>query len=161
MNKKRPNEGRPMKGAESEAADYKVSALRSALRSAPPKNGARSRSPLKAAVAQLLPDLLALRAKGYNSAELAELMHDNGFTIAAATLNKYINEARSRTGSRRRKRKMNTTQSASSTAAKPDSRASNAVKKIVVPPSLLATKPLSPSKRTAKDVLGHRFDDEL
>ena len=42
----------------------KVSALRSALRSAPRKKGTRSRSPLKAAVVQLLPDLLAFRAKG-------------------------------------------------------------------------------------------------
>ena len=41
-----------------------VSALRSALRSAPRKKGTRSRSPLKAAVVQLLPDLLAFRAKG-------------------------------------------------------------------------------------------------
>ena len=51
--------------------DDRVSALRSALRSAPRKVGGRSRSPLRAAVAQLLPDLLAFRAKGYSDAELA------------------------------------------------------------------------------------------
>ncbi len=45
-------------------APNKVAALRSALRSAPPKKGIHSRSPLKAAVTQLLPDLLAFRAKG-------------------------------------------------------------------------------------------------
>ena len=86
------------------ATSDKVSALRSALRSAPPKKGARSRSPLKAAVAQLLPDLLAFRAKGYTSAELAEIMRSNGFVIAARTLNKYINEARARPANRRKKK---------------------------------------------------------
>ena len=86
----------------SEPPTDKVSALRSALRSAPPRENARSRSPLKAAVVQLLPDLLAFRAKGYTSAELAEIMRENGFTIAAATLTKYINEARAQTTHRRK-----------------------------------------------------------
>ncbi len=86
------------------ATSDKMSALRSALRSAPRKKGARSRSPLKAAVAQLLPDLLAFRAKGYTSAELAEIMRSNGFVIAAGTLNKYINEARASPVNRRKKK---------------------------------------------------------
>jgi hypothetical protein len=158
-------EDNAMKGGPAEAAKTthdKFSALRSALRSAPPKEGGRSRSPLKAAVAQLLPELLAFRSKGYNGAELAEIMRDNGFVIAAATLNKYINEARTTRSGKKRKMKTSTAAPRSTTTAvEPDARAANAAKSIVVPPSLLATKPLAQNKRTAKEVLGHRFDDDL
>jgi hypothetical protein len=137
-----------------------VSALRSALRSAPPRKSARSRSPLKAAVAQLLPDLLAFRAKGYTSAELAEIMRENGFTIAAATLSKYINEARAQT-TKRRKNKAVVAREAKATTADSGLRAADAPTKMATPPSLLSTKPLAQNRRAAKDVLGHRFDYDV
>ncbi|PPD10216.1 MAG: hypothetical protein CTY36_00545 [Methylocystis sp.] len=144
------------------ATSDKVSALRSALRSAPPKKGARSRSPLKAAVAQLLPDLLAFRAKGYTSAELAEIMRGNGFVIAARTLNKYISEARARPASRRKK-KMASVAAAESktTTVKSGSRTADAARTMATPPSLLATKPPAQARKAARDVLGHRFDDDV
>ena len=91
-------------GGANKPPDEKVSALRLALRSAPRKVGGRSRSPLQVAVAQLLPDLLAFRAKGYSDAELAGVMRDNGFVIAASTLRKYLNEARGRSGKARKKK---------------------------------------------------------
>ncbi|MEK8095405.1 hypothetical protein WOC76_23380 [Methylocystis sp. IM3] len=138
----------------------KVSALRSALRSAPPRKSMRSRSPLKAAVAQLLPDLLAFRAKGYTSAELAEIMRENGFTIAAATLAKYINEARARTTNRRKNKTVVATE-AKATAVNSGSGAADATTKIAAPPSLLSTKPLAQNRKAAKDVLGHRFDYDV
>jgi hypothetical protein len=137
-----------------------VSALRSALRSAPPRKSARSRSPLKAAVAQLLPDLLAFRAKGYTSAELAEIMRENGFTIAAATLSKYINEARAQT-TKRRKNKAVVAREAKATAVNSGSRAADAPARMATPPSLLSTKPVAQNRRAAKDVLGHRFDYDV
>jgi hypothetical protein len=138
----------------------KVSALRSALRSAPPRKRIRSCSPLKAAVAQLLPDLLAFRTKGYTSAELAEIMRENGFTIAAATLNKYINEARARTTNRRKNKAVVSTHSEANVADFV-SRAADATTKMATPPSLLSTKPVAQNRRTAKDVLGHRFDYDV
>ena len=138
----------------------KVSALRSALRSAPPRKRARSRSLLKAAVAQLLPDLLAFRAKGYTSAELAEIMRENGFTIAAATLNKYINEARAQTTHRRKNKAVIATE-AKATTVNSGSRTADATTKMATPPSLLSTKPLAQNRRAAKDVLGHRFDYDV
>ena len=149
-------------------SDHKISALRSALRSAPPKKGVRSRSPLRAAVAQLLPDLIALRAKGYNGEELAGIMRDNGFVISVRTLNKYINEARAGS-SRKRKKKAPPVAPKRTTAAQtpkipaiaPRPKAEQRAKPIAVPPSLLATKPLAQTKRSAKEVLGHRFDDDL
>jgi hypothetical protein len=145
----------------SPATSDKVSALRSALRSAPPKKGARSRSPLKAAVAQLLPDLLAFRAKGYTSVELAEIMRRNGFVIAARTLNKYINEARARPANRRKKKIACVAAKSKTTAVKPSSRAADAARTMATPPSLLATKPPTQARKAAKDVLGHRFDDDV
>ena len=157
-----------MKNIEAETtSDDRVSALRSALRSAPRKKAARSRSPLKAAVAQLLPDLLAFRAKGYNSAELAQIMRDNGFNIAAATLNKYINEARGGSTKKPKKKAVIKRSRAipaprsSASAAKPSSGAIEPAETITIPPSLLATKPLAQKKRAAREVLGHRFDDDL
>jgi hypothetical protein len=159
---RRLKEGQPIVSAQAEATtDHNVAALRSALRSAPRKKGARSRSPLKAAVAQLLPDLLAFRAKGYNGAELAKIMRDNGFIIAATTLNKYINEARTVAGGKRKKKAATKTPALKVTTGKSATIADKAAEKIVVPPSLLATKPLAQNKRTAKDVLGHRFDDDI
>ncbi len=138
----------------------KVSALRSALRSAPPRKSMRFHSPLKAAVTQLLPDLLAFRAKGYTSVELAEIMRENGFTIAAATLTKYINEARARTTNRRKNKAVVSTHSEANVADFV-SRAADATTKMATPPSLLSTKPLAQNRRTAKDVLGHRFDYDV
>jgi len=144
------------------ATSDKVSALRSALRSAPTKKGAGSRSPLKAAVAQLLPDLLAFRAKGYTSVELAEIMRSNGFVIAAATLNKYINEARARPANRRKKKIASVAaKSKTTTLRNSGSRTADAPRTMATPPSLLATKPPAQARRTAKDVLGHRFDDDV
>ncbi len=143
------------------ATSDKVSALRSALRSAPLKKGARSRSPLKAAVAQLLPDLLAFRAKGYTSVELAEIMRSNGFVIAARTLNKYINEARARPESRRKGKISSVAAKSKTTTVKSGSRTADAAKTMATPPSLLATKPPAQARRAAKDILGHRFDDDV
>jgi hypothetical protein len=143
------------------ATSDKVSALRSALRSAPRKKGARSRSPLKAAVAQLLPDLLAFRAKGYTSVELAEIMRSNGFVIAARTLNKYINEARARPANRRKKKIAPVAAAEPKTTVKSGSRTADAAKTMATPPSLLATKPPAQARRAAKDILGHRFDDDV
>jgi hypothetical protein len=143
------------------AISDRVSALRSALRSAPPKEGARSRSPLKAAVAQLLPDLLAFRAKGYTGAELAEILRCNGFVIAVRTLNKYINEARARPAKRRKRTKASVTARPKTTTAKSGSRTADAARTIATSPSILATKPPTQARRTAKDVLGHRFDDDV
>ncbi|MBM3578996.1 MAG: hypothetical protein FJX40_15470 [Alphaproteobacteria bacterium] len=143
------------------ATSDNVSALRSALRSAPPKKCARSRSPLKAAVAQLLPDLLAFRAKGYTSVELAEIMRSNGFVIAARTLNKYINEARARPANRRKKKIAPVAAAESKTTVKSGSRTADAAKTMATPPSLLATKPPAQARRAAKDILGHRFDDDV
>jgi hypothetical protein len=146
----------------------KVSALRSALRSAPPKEGGRSRSPLKAAVRQLLPDLLAFRAKGYSDTELAGVMRDNGFVIAASTLKKYISGARARSGAARKssgdapkKRAAPVGTGSAAITVKSGSRITDTAKKMATPPSLLATKPLAQSRRAAKDVLGHRFDDDV
>jgi hypothetical protein len=149
--------------AKAEASDPptdKVSALRSALRSAPPRKRARSRSLLKTAVAQLLPDLLAFRAKGYTSAELAEIMRENGFTIAAATLVKYINEARAQTTHRRKNKAVIDTEAKAGTV-KSASRTADATAKMATAPSLLSTKPLAQNRRIAKDVLGHRFDYDV
>lgn len=143
------------------ATSDKVSALRSALRSAPAKKGARSRSPLKAAVAQLLPDLIAFRAKGYTSVELAEIMRSNGFVIAARTLNKYINEARARPANRRKKKIASVAANSKTTTVKSGSRTADAARTMATPPSLLATKPPAQARRAAKDVLGHRFDDDV
>ena len=124
------------------ATSDKVSALRSALRSAPPKKGAGFRSPLKAAIAQLLPDLLAFRGKGYTSTELAEVMRGKGFVIAARTLNKYINETRARP-TNRHKKKIAPVAAAESktTTVKSGSRTADAARTMATPPSLLATKP--------------------
>jgi hypothetical protein len=165
------------KRASTDKISVRVSALRSVLRSAPPKDQSRSRSPLRAAVLQLLPDLLAFRAKGYSDAELADVMQDNGFFIAASTLKTYIGEARAgaakvgkrppakagkKTTAKTRKKK---TASAGARSApitvKSGSRGRNTQKKTPTPPSLLATKPLMQNGRTAKDVLGHRFDDDV
>ena len=143
------------------AGSDKVSALRSALRSAPPKKGARSRSPLKAAVAQLLPDLLAFRAKGYTSVELAEIMRSTGFVIAPGTFNKYINEARARPANRHKKKIASVAAKSKTTTVKSGSRTADAARTMATPPSLLATKPPAQARKAAKDVLGHRFDDDV
>jgi hypothetical protein len=157
-------EGDAMKGNAAEANKAptdRVSALRSALRSAPAKKEGCSRSPLKAAVMQLLPDLLAFRAKGYNGAELAEMMRNNGFIIAAGTLNKYINEARARSGKAHKTKAAPVGSGSKAMAVKSGSRTADAARTMATPPSLLATKPLAQIRRSAKDVLGHRFDDDV
>ena len=143
--------------------DDRVSALRSALRSAPRKVGGRSRSPLRAAVAQLLPDLLAFRAKGYSDAELASVMRDNGFVIAASTLRKYLNEARGRSGKARKKKESVAPARTLSKAitVESGSRTVDVARTVATLPSLFATKPLAQNRRAAKDVLGHRFDDDV
>jgi hypothetical protein len=156
-----------MKGEAAKAnkpPDDKVSALRLALRSAPRKAGGRSRSPLRAAVAQLLPDLLAFRAKGYSDAELAGVMRDNGFVIAASTLRKYINEARGRSGKARKRKAEKVAPARTSSKAitvESGSRTVDDARTVATLPSLLATKPLAQIRRAAKDVLGHRFDDDV
>ncbi len=142
------------------ASADKVSMLRSALRSAPPKKGVHSRSPLKAAVAQLLPDLLAFRAKGYNGKELAEIMRNNGLVIAVATLNKYINEARFNPGGRSRRNVQRISAKPKTAARRTPSREAD-VSGAMASPSLLATKPLVENRSVAKDVLGHQFDYDV
>jgi len=150
-------------GAKKLSAD-KVSALRSALRSAPRKAAGRSRSPLRAAVAELLSDLLAFRAKGYSDAELAGVMRDNGFVIAASTLRKYLNEARGRSG-RARKMKAERVAPAESlskaTTVGSGARTVDDASTVATLRPLLATKPLPQIRKAAKDVLGHRFDDDV
>ncbi|MFY9656026.1 MAG: hypothetical protein WAK01_05485 [Methylocystis sp.] len=150
-------------GAANTASVDKVSALRAALRAAPRKVGGRSRSPLKAAVAQLLPDLLAFRAKGYSDAELAGVMRESGFVIAAGTLKKYITEARGRSPkARKRKREKIAPADATSKAITVESGSRTIDAKTVAPlPSRFATTPLAQNRRAAKDVLGHRFDDDV
>lgn len=148
-------------GEANKAPTDRVSALRSALRSAPAKKEGRSRSPLKVAVMQLLPDLLAFRAKGYNGAELAEMMRNNGFIIAACTLNKYIHEARARSGKARKTKTAPVGSASKAMAVKSGSRTADAARTMATPPLLLATKPLAQIRRSAKDVLGHRFDDDV
>jgi arginine repressor len=109
----------------------------------------------------LLPDLLAFRAKGYTSTELADIMRENGFTIAAATLVKYIKEARALTTRRRKKNKTVVATETKAITVKSGSRTTDATAKMVTSPSLLSTKPLAQNRRAAKDVLGHRFDYDV
>jgi len=151
-------------GGANKPPDEKVSALRLALRSAPRKVGGRSRSPLRVAVAQLLPDLLAFRAKGYSDAELAGVMRDNGFVIAASTLRKYLNEARGRSGKARKKKAEKVAPASALSKAitvESGSRTVDAARTVATLPSLLATRPLAQNRSTARDVLGHRFDDDV
>lgn len=143
------------------ANEDKVSVLRTALRSAPQKKRTHARSPLKAAIAQLLPDLIAFRAKGYSGADLAEIMRDHGFVVSVRTLNKYVNEARTRSGEKRKKKAAPAALGPTTAAVDSEAKANDAAKTIVVPPSLLATKAPTRSRRVAKEVLGHRFDDDL
>jgi len=150
-------------GAEN-LSDDKVSALRSALRSAPRKAAGRSRSPLRAAVAQLLRDLLAFRTKGYSDAELAGVMRENGFVIAASTLKKYINEARGRSPKTRKGKAEKL--APARTSSKPitvesGSGTVDVARTVAALPSLYAAKPLAQNRKAAKDVLGHRFDDDV
>lgn len=146
-----------MNGEAGNATGDKVSALRSALRSAPPKEEGRLRGSLKAAVTQVLPDLLAFRAKGYNDAELASIMRDHGFVIAARTLKNYINEARAHSSHARKKKAGTATKSKTATSKS----GAKATQPMALRPSQLATKPLAQPRRAAKDVLGHRFDDDV
>jgi hypothetical protein len=163
----RSKEGDAMKGKSggaNKAPVDKVSALRSALRSAPRKVEGRSRSPLKAAVAQLLPDLLAFRAKGYSDAELAGVMRESGFVIAASTLRKYINEARARSPKARRRKAEKVAPARTSSKAitvESGARTVDVARTVAALPSLFTTKPLAQNRRAAKDVLGHRFDDDV
>jgi hypothetical protein len=125
------------------------------------KKGARSRSPLKVAVALLLPDLLAFRAKGYTSVELAEIMRSNGFVIAVRTLNKYISEARARPTNQRKQKMAPASAKSKTTTVELGSRTADAARTMATPPSLLARKPRAQARKTAKEVLGHRFDDDV
>jgi hypothetical protein len=145
---------------EKKAPEDKVTALRSALRAAPKKRSKRSRSPLKAAVAQLLPDLLAFRAKGYNGVELAEIMREHGFVITARTLTRYIGELRSVTPRKKKAAAAKAEPKTESTTSRMQKREQE--EKAIEPhPSFFSAKPLSPVKRSVKDILGHRFDDDV
>lgn len=140
--------------------DDKVSALRSALRSAPPKRRGPAHGSLKAAVMQLLPDLLAFRAKGYSDAELADIMRDNGFRIAASTLKKYIGSARTESGKARKKKPAPVKSKAR--IYKPNPANGPEGERSAGRPSLPAPKPSAPNRKAvAKDVLGHRFDEDV
>lgn len=164
--KRRPKESVALKGEAAPAkkasddkgsALDKVSALRSALRSAPKKRARRSRGPLKAAVAQLLPDLLAFRAKGYSGVELAEIMREHGFAITARTLTKYIAELRS---DRVRKKKAAPVKAEPKTATVSSRPQPAKEERAIAPrPSFFVAKPLAAPRRSATEVLGHRFDD--
>jgi len=140
--------------------DDKVLALRSALRSAPRKRVKAPRSPLKAAVAQVLPDLLAFRAKGYSGAELATVMREHGFVISARTLTRYIAELRAGPPKRDKKK---TPPAKPKTEAAPQ--AERVAPKALTPtlsaqrPPVFVPKPLL--RRKANDILGHRFDDDV
>ncbi|HMK90177.1 MAG TPA: hypothetical protein VK446_11170 [Methylocystis sp.] len=139
------------------ASDEKMSALRTALRSAPRKRAKQTRSPLKAAVAQLLPDLLAFRAKGYSGAELATVMREHGFVIAARTLTKYIAELRP-SSARKPKRAAVEPQAKPATAPAPALQVAPRAN-ASAPLAHFAAKPLA--RRKASDLLGHRFDDDV
>jgi hypothetical protein len=144
----------------------KVTALRSVLRAAPKKRAKRSRSPLKAAVALLLPDLLAFRAKGYSGVELAEIMREHGFILTARTLTRYIAELRPE---RTRKRKAAPLEDEAKAKAvkfqpqepKEESATPARSSFFVAKPLAPLRAPLAPIRKSAKEVLGHRFDDDV
>ncbi len=140
-------------GTSPEIVDDRISALRSALRKAPPKRVASS--PTKTAVTQLLPDLLAFRAKGYNDDEIAKIMRDHGFAIAARTLKRYISDARKRSGAECKSKEMK----AKTASAQTDGSADIISRATVCNP--LTPKTLARTGRHAKDILGHRFDDDV
>jgi len=146
------------KGGRTErVSDDKMSALRSALRSAPRKRVNAMRAPLKAAVAHLLPDLLAFRAKGYTGAELAAVMREHDVVISARTLMKYIAELRP-PSARKSKRTAGKPQPKPTIIAPPPQPVAPQPK-IFVPAARFVAKPLV--RRKASDVLGHRFDDDV
>lgn len=146
------------KGGRTErASDDKMSALRSALRRAPRKHVNATRAPLKAAVAQLLPDLLAFRAKGYTGAELAAVMREHDVVISARTLLKYIAELRA--SSARKSKRAAVKPHPKPTIAAPPPQQFAPQAKIVAPAARFVAKPLV--RRKASDVLGHRFDDDV
>jgi hypothetical protein len=140
----------------------KVLALRSALRAAPKKRAAIPRSPLKAAVAQLRPDLLAFRAKGYSGAELAEVMREHGFEISARTLMKYMTELAPRRPAK--KKKPPPAPPARETKAAPPPPPPRAAQRAEPARSSLfvaATPSMPMRRRQASDILGHRFDEDV
>jgi hypothetical protein len=149
------------------ALDERVSAVRSALRSAPRKRNGASRSALKAAIAELLPDLLAFRAKGYSDIELADIMRDNGFPVAASTLKKYVGEARVRSGRTHKKRAAVIAADAKSDdaqerLAEPSSYGTGAARTTTTTlSSRFATTPFVLKRKAAKDVFGHLFDYDV
>jgi hypothetical protein len=134
----------------------KVLALRSALRAAPKKRAGVSRSPMKAAVAQLRPDLLAYRAKGYTGAELAEVMREHGFSISARTLLKYLAELAPRKAVKKKRPpppepEPKTVSTPARMDRRPEPRRSFP----------FAAPAPAPQRRKASDVLGHRFDEDV
>jgi hypothetical protein len=137
----------------------KVLALRSALRAAPKKRAATPRSPLKAAVAQLRPDLLAFRAKGYSGAELAEVMREHGFEISARTLMKYMAELAPRRPAK--KKKPPPAPPARETKAAPPPRAAQRAEPARASLFVAAAPSMPMRRRQASDVLGHRFDEDV
>jgi hypothetical protein len=66
-----------------------------------------------------------------------------------------------RTSKARKKKAAPTETVSEAVTAKVGPRAVDAARTMATPPSLLATKPLAQSRRTAKEVLGHRFDDDV
>jgi len=153
-----------IKGRMAEAKDPsydRLSALQSALRLAPTKERSRGRASLKAAVLKLLPDLLACRAKGYSSADLAAFMRDNGFAIAPTTLQKYLADACAPSRKRRKKRAAKATSGSKKTKRDSPSSTVDAAKPPSARRALLTTKPPARNGGTARDVLGHRFDYDV
>jgi hypothetical protein len=155
---RRPKEKAATTAGNGQPLDDRVSALRSALRSAPRKRDAPSRSALKAAIVAVLPDLLAFRAKGYSDEELASVMRDYGFPIAASTLGKYVGEARAR--SKPRKKKAVAQSSAPPVRAPHAERAPPSAR---TPPAAKvgARNAKTAAVKSAKDVLGHLFDEDV
>jgi hypothetical protein len=88
-------------------------------------------------------------------------MRRNGFVIAGRTLNKYINKARARSATRRKGKIAFVAAKSKTTTVKFGSRTADAARTMATPPSLLATKPPTQARKAAKDVLGHRFDDDV
>ncbi len=133
----------------------KVLALRSALRAAPKKRAKTSRSPIKAAVAQLRSDLLAFRAKGYSGAELAAIMREHGFEISPRTLLKYLAELAPRKAAKKKKPR--------SSPAPQSKEPPPPMERQSEPPrsSFFAATLAAPQRRKASDVLGHWFDEDV
>ncbi|HXY58831.1 MAG TPA: hypothetical protein VEH76_09630 [Methylocystis sp.] len=152
-------------GRKEQVSDEKMSALRQALRKAPRKRVKAARGSLKAAVAQLLPDLLGFRAKGYTGVELAAVLREHGVVISAGTLTKYLAELRPSSARKQKRAAVEPQQKpqpkpAVATPVPPQAAPPARIVAPLAPALRFVAKPL-PRRSKASDVLGHRFDDDV